>query len=574
MIMRQNLMTTQVKVHVWDHPETKYFSVQTLSSYAGFLAVEREGQFPLICRVNNYDEDATRIGAGANESFVFNLLDVNAIDVVIGAMPDQFGSDELEKLFEGSQVEISTQAQNDRLKSFNASAQEVLGEQARQRAIGSRYRNYLQASDTELVQYINLNNLILFVLYQGGLQQYEETVQSDAAFSLNYIILPLPGFCLPIHRMHIRWTAIMLFLLCTILTVNYFLKIKDVNGYSLFLSPFLCCIVSCIACCKANLTRNNEKLGRYSTLDSFRQIKQLLRMAQDKMDREVESIADVMDIFPNEVRVRIWRGKGGDVGHASLQTAGIYASFWPTSRDKSALLSVGGKLNTLPEDLIAEQRSPDVVFSYQALNVEAMHRIFEQFQQQDQNWSLLGSSLLREEDKNCCGLVLGLLRSGGLDLQARADGWMLDIFACMLSCIWMAIVGGVLYFPFQARILQDRSEPITAEDNGVGVVISIVFILCVIIPLVASIMICRRNFKGQGLVYTPNGLEKLLEKAKSKKESVDANAPRISETADIRLHVNDRGDHYDYGDDNDYDDDWDAGAGAGAGAEVRVPLLG
>jgi len=546
--MREEFLDNKVTVYCWDSGQLNHFSIQTDSKYISFYASQRDGQSPLIHRVDSYLDDVRRLNSNETETFSFRLLDIPAIDTIISPVLPQFSSDEFKRMFESSSIALTDQRQYEILNGFHSSAQSMFDYSKRQASIRERYRFDVEAGQDNLVQYIDLSQLILFILYQGGLRRYEGKMYNDTASISNYVIVPIPGFCLPIHRMHIRWTAISLSLLSTILVVNFFLKIENLNQLSLIFSPLLCCIFSCITCCRSSFSHKKvEKLGKYRELDSFGQTKQLLRMAEDEMERNFKSETDDNpESFPNEVRVRIWRGKDGDVGHASLQTSSIYASFWPSSVSKSSLLSVSAKFKTCAEDLVAEQRSPDVVFTFGDLNVEAINRAFRKFKSEDQNWSLLGSSLLRDQDKNCCGLVLGLLRTGGLDLKGRTDGWMLDISACAFSSIYIAVVAGVLYYPFQVEVSQQSASPVSGLDEGVGVFISIVLFCCAIVPLLATIKICRRNHRGQGLIYTPRGLESLLERTNQKKLEVTGLKSQFDGLSE----------------DDDFDHDLEAGAGA------------
>lgn len=547
--MRDELTTNQVQVNVWDHPETKHFSIQTKASYIGFYAVERPGEFPFINTINDYESDLRRIGKEPNEAFIFDGLDVNAIDAVIAAMPNQVVSNEildLASLLGQQQINLSIEDRN-LLGEISSGIQQWQGFLARRRDTESNFSSRFQTTQVELVQHVNLENLILFVLYQGGIGQFiPGSLPSNLAFARNFVGVLHPA--LPLHRNHFRGIASTFLLLDLILTANYFLKIDNVNEYSLaFALPF-CCIVCCCLSARNFSKPKRQDLGDTIELTRFEETKQRLRVAQQRLLPQLV-MDDASDLAPNEVCVRIWRGKNGDVGHVSLQTRAIYASFWPESTSKGAVFSVRGKFQTYADDMVAEQRPADAVFKFDKLNVEAIHKVYRQFQSQDQNWTLLGSSLLKESEKNCCGLTLGLLRTGGLELEAYGDSWMLDCTACTLVCIFTAVVAGVLYFPVQERILQNGPEQISPQEKGMGAVINVALALCVIIQFCYTVMFCRRNFKGQGLIYTPNGFEKLLG------STVAKDAAQALSSNQVSLLVNDPGNSdYDYNED-DYDDD-------------------
>jgi hypothetical protein len=550
--MRQELATDQVRVNIWDYSEIKHFSVQTNSSYIGFVAVENAGGFPLIHKINDYDSDERRIGQEPNEEFVFDRLDVGATNAVIAAIPEQMASDSLLDVVAsfGQQLNVSAESIN-LLGNVSTNIQQSHYIQTKRRDIESSFSERLQTTRAELAHKVILEDLILFVLYQGDLGEFiPRSLPDHPSFMPNTIPILHPA--LRVHRAHVRGVALTLFLLSTILTVNYFLKIDSVNKYSLTAALPFCCLVCCCMCARDYSKPRSRKLGKEVDLSLFEKTKQLLRVAQQRLSLQ-HPIDGASNLTPNEVCVRIWRGKDGDVGHASLQTRAIYASFWPQSTSKSNVMSVAGKLNTYADDLSAEQRSADAVFKFDQLNVEAMHKVYDQFQSQDQNWSLLGSSLLKESEKNCCGLILGLLRTGGLGLEAYSDGWMLDCSACTFICIFTAIVSGVLYFPVQERISQDGPEQISPEEKGMGVAINIGFALCVIIQSLYTIKFCWRNFKGQGLVYTPNGLEKLLKSTHVKGEGQSSDVQQAVSSNQASLLVNDQGNSdYDYNED-DYD---------------------
>lgn len=113
----------------------------------------------------------------------------------------------------------------------------------------------------------------------------------------------------------------------------------------------------------------------------------------------------------------------GNVGHASLQTAEIYASWWPTEPIVSAkrvLDKVKGCLvPSLDNDKEYEGRDSDVEITFRSLDTVAINTAFHEFKTKDRDWGLLGSFFTSDySDKldytNCSGLVFYLLCQGGI----------------------------------------------------------------------------------------------------------------------------------------------------------------
>lgn len=148
-----------------------------------------------------------------------------------------------------------------------------------------------------------------------------------------------------------------------------------------------------------------------------------------------------------KVTVRIWPRDVASsspktwfsLGHAALQThsggednKGEYISFWPGSACRSAHADAKSKgkeypctihdrdhFHTRDIDKTIYQKEPPAGYTYrfETLDVEAIHRRFRAFKDSKFEWSLLGSSLLKENDhssKNCAGICLFLLEAGGL----------------------------------------------------------------------------------------------------------------------------------------------------------------
>lgn len=132
------------------------------------------------------------------------------------------------------------------------------------------------------------------------------------------------------------------------------------------------------------------------------------------------------------VIIRVWRAQDDDgfartssaikaekgkVGHVSIQTSNIYASFWPAKAvDKSSSLSAKGYLMPAPEaDIAAEQADPDQVIILYSLNIESLEQQFEAFKKSisSSRWTLLGDGFLRT-GQSCSGLTYDLLVAGGI----------------------------------------------------------------------------------------------------------------------------------------------------------------
>lgn len=119
---------------------------------------------------------------------------------------------------------------------------------------------------------------------------------------------------------------------------------------------------------------------------------------------------------------------GGNVGHASLQTKEIYASFWPDwelarkSPTMSALLGEAkGVLMPSPDaDNANEGKLPEVVVVLNSLDVKAINDKFNKFAQSStaKNWSLFGENMFNVFNsgggQSCSGLVYSLLNAGGI----------------------------------------------------------------------------------------------------------------------------------------------------------------
>ncbi len=133
----------------------------------------------------------------------------------------------------------------------------------------------------------------------------------------------------------------------------------------------------------------------------------------------------------------------GNVGHASLQTSTIYASFWPNRRPdekgglaKAILGTARGELIPEPwmdEYLESERKTdddrnpPDVLVVLYSLNVDAINRAFKSFSESPvvYKWSLFGRNIFNVFNggagQSCSGLVYDLLNAGGIESIVKWD---------------------------------------------------------------------------------------------------------------------------------------------------------
>lgn len=130
-----------------------------------------------------------------------------------------------------------------------------------------------------------------------------------------------------------------------------------------------------------------------------------------------------------------------NVGHTSLETKEIYASFWPDWEAETMKKNTGnGYINALlgtakgacngsldrdikgeaMENLNEKERQPDVVVILYSLNVEKINKSFMNFQESkvSDRWSLGGRNMFNkfnnDAGQSCSGLVYDLLEAGGI----------------------------------------------------------------------------------------------------------------------------------------------------------------
>ena len=132
------------------------------------------------------------------------------------------------------------------------------------------------------------------------------------------------------------------------------------------------------------------------------------------------------------VTVRVWLAnrKSGCVSHASLETYGenhLYASVWPkTAVDPKNNSKAPLVYRTRHQDYDIKG-DPDAIFNLYTLDVVTIRIAFLEFKQSGREWDLWGSSVLAKENtQNCSGLVLELLKRGGISSLAYVDGGELN----------------------------------------------------------------------------------------------------------------------------------------------------
>jgi len=127
----------------------------------------------------------------------------------------------------------------------------------------------------------------------------------------------------------------------------------------------------------------------------------------------------------NKISVFVWRrSTDNKYGHATLRTYGkngkktaIYASFWPANFNKLQQLTGTSSAfeQSIVQDMKNEEDQPptDTIHLYQ-LDKKAIENAFNEFKVKNPSWSALGSTLTESDrNKNCCALVLHLLKCGG-----------------------------------------------------------------------------------------------------------------------------------------------------------------
>lgn len=110
-------------------------------------------------------------------------------------------------------------------------------------------------------------------------------------------------------------------------------------------------------------------------------------------------------------------GDNYNVGHVSIETKHLYASFWPNGEILGKLDSTPGVLLRAVEvDVRAERRNPDCVVELFTLNTEALESEFRKFTRSKLMWTISGANkwLNKNEAESCSGLAYRLLVSAGI----------------------------------------------------------------------------------------------------------------------------------------------------------------
>ena len=161
----------------------------------------------------------------------------------------------------------------------------------------------------------------------------------------------------------------------------------------------------------------------------------------------------------NRVTVYIWSSKNsnenGSIWHTSLRThaggstgIGYYVSLFQAQvvRDED---NDGRHVFSEDVDALGE---PDIIYNLYTLNVEVINRRYEELggARNAVSYSFFGSveiELLRGEGRNCCGLVVDLLRSGGIDN-------LVEYYSQTFGHMGMAtgVVGGGAFFSSTAVV--------------------------------------------------------------------------------------------------------------------------
>lgn len=136
----------------------------------------------------------------------------------------------------------------------------------------------------------------------------------------------------------------------------------------------------------------------------------------------------------NWVRVRIWTSKtekgqdtysadvilrrvknlNANIGHATLETNGIYASIWPDQEAENSARNASYFMPTVQGDIQAENGKPDYVFEFYSLDKKAIEETFKKIKEAKEPWTLFGDSF-GGTGYSCSSLTLALLEKGGLN---------------------------------------------------------------------------------------------------------------------------------------------------------------
>jgi hypothetical protein len=131
----------------------------------------------------------------------------------------------------------------------------------------------------------------------------------------------------------------------------------------------------------------------------------------------------------NWVIVRIWkRQEIMSLGHVSLQTPHLYASFWPENYSLTdGIKSVRGVNADTPEGDIQREgyRKPDVTIVLYSLDLQKIKEMFQAFLNGEKLWALKGRNKFAPDAQSCSGLVYDLLIAGGIK-QLVGVNWLMS----------------------------------------------------------------------------------------------------------------------------------------------------
>jgi hypothetical protein len=155
----------------------------------------------------------------------------------------------------------------------------------------------------------------------------------------------------------------------------------------------------------------------------------------------------------NRVIIRVWLDSGEKIGHASLQTHnyegnnetkgfsdyGVYVSIYPTGRGVQLYDRIGKayKTKTLQEDIkkYKKQKKKPVKVELYSLDIKTIEIEYKKLVDSGFNFSILGSSCLKDEKThNCVGLVFHLLKIGGIEKLAENFGLINFTAGTIVSC--------------------------------------------------------------------------------------------------------------------------------------------
>lgn len=130
----------------------------------------------------------------------------------------------------------------------------------------------------------------------------------------------------------------------------------------------------------------------------------------------------------NRVIIRIWTSEynkkhpGENVGHVSIETTipPSYMSLWPKGQPNEDFMKAvfekrsSHYMASYNDDFIAEKRAPEITICLYTLNVEKIIDKFNEIKKENENWTLLGNTLLinRGTSHSCATLGYELLKAG------------------------------------------------------------------------------------------------------------------------------------------------------------------